>query len=57
VLLSCLFLKAIRTFSLTASCCLSVESRGQTHVKSDIQAQISFFKELILDDFEAGYAL
>ena len=27
------------------------------HVKSDIQAQVSFFKELIFDDFEAYYAL
>jgi hypothetical protein len=26
-------------------------------VKSDIQAQISFFKELIFDDFEACNAL
>jgi hypothetical protein len=27
------------------------------HVKSDIQTQISFFRELIFDDFEACYAL
>jgi hypothetical protein len=37
--------------------CLSVEARGWNHVKSDIQAQVSFFKELIFDDFEAYYAL
>jgi hypothetical protein len=37
--------------------CLSVETRGQNQVKSDIEAQISFFKELIFEDFEACYAL
>jgi hypothetical protein len=29
---------------------------GWHHVKSDIQAQISFFTELIFGDFEAYYA-
>jgi hypothetical protein len=55
-----MYFKEIRTFSLTASYCLSVETGEQNHVKSDIQAQISFFsffKELIFDNLEACYAL
>jgi hypothetical protein len=32
---------------------LSVEAHGKKHVKNDIQAQISFSKELIFNEFEA----
>jgi hypothetical protein len=46
-----------RTGSFITAFYLSVVARGWNHVKSDIQTQISFFTELIFDDFETYYAL
>jgi hypothetical protein len=48
--------RLFRTFSLTMDFSLSVEAHGWKHVKSDNQAQIYVFKELIFYDFEACYA-
>jgi hypothetical protein len=45
------------SYSIATAFCLSVEAHGWNHVKSDIQVQISFFTELIFDDFEAYFAL
>jgi hypothetical protein len=41
------------TYSSAMAFCLSVKARGWNHVKSDLQTQISFFTELMFDDFEA----
>jgi hypothetical protein len=49
-------LRKFRTYSSAMAFCLSVEAHGWNHVKSDLQTQISFFTELIFDDFEAFYA-
>jgi hypothetical protein len=49
--------RLFRTYSIASAFYLSVEARGLHHVKSDCQVQVSFFTELIFDDFEAYHAL
>jgi hypothetical protein len=48
--------RLFRTYLIATAFCLSVEALGWNHVKCDLQMQVSFFTELIFDDFEAYYA-